>query len=196
MKKLRIFLAIAVLTLALTAAAPSGRARLVATAGGNQLTNGSFEADVDHNTLPDGWKNQSLYLGTDGMDNNNAKAGSFSMKMVGLGNVKKYTRQNLFVEGYPGDQWSLSVWGAGDGVPTLSSFRVQVQFFSTAEAAASTLVANYSYYFPVGTYGFQNLSLNMTVPDYYQRVQVTFSYKADSGQVWFDNARLVFTPAP
>ncbi len=160
----------------------------------NYLINGSFEADLDRNSMPDSWRRT---LGTNYMldvrTNAYAFGGAFSFKFVGDVTTSKYVYQKVGQSFGAGQTFYLSSWVKA--VSTNTTGLIQTKAVVTyKDGTIGTFVSN----FPRGgSYNWTNRTISFTLPKSSAYITVYSGIVKQSGRVYFDSIVLASTlPTP
>jgi hypothetical protein len=157
---------------------------------GTQLVTkgGSFEQDNDNNGIPDFWDTTGL-TSLDGISNQYAKHGTYSVKLVGQSGVTKTLKQTIVQNGSAGDDFLYVLWSRAQSVPGGFKYRTQVSFYN-----GTTLVERRIKDYTSGTHDWEYRWLPITVLGDYTRIEVEIIYSLASGTVWFDSDSLKWAP--
>lgn len=147
-----------------------------------RISNRSFEIYYTNNSLiPGGWQ-ASGFLAGDGKSLLNVKDGIASLRLGGGSTVKTLKQQMINVAGGIGAPIHFSFWVMGTSIPaTAGVCQGVLEFYS-----GTTQVATKSLNCPVGSYGYQQLAVNFTVPAAFDRAIVKFVYSKATGSILFD----------
>jgi hypothetical protein len=157
---------------------------------GTQLVTkgGSFEQDNDNNGIPDFW-NASGLTSLDGISNQYAKHGTYSVKLVGQSAKTKTLKQTIVQNGSAGDDFLYVLWSRAQSVPGGFKYRTQVSFYN-----GTTLVERRIKDYTSGTHDWEYRWLPITVSGNYTRIEVEIIYSLASGTAWFDSDSLKWAP--
>jgi hypothetical protein len=157
---------------------------------GTQLVTkgGSFEQDNDNDTIPDFWDASGL-TSLDGISNQYAKHGTYSVKLVGQSGVNKTLKQTIVKNGSAGDDFLYVLWSRAQNVPGGIKYRTQVSFYN-----GNTLVERRIKDYTSGTHDWEYRWLPITVSGNYTRIEVEIIYSLASGTAWFDSDSLKWAP--
>jgi Zn-dependent metalloprotease len=149
---------------------------------------GSFEQDNDNNGIPDFWNTTGL-TSLDGISNQYAKHGTYSVKLVGQSAKTKTLKQTIVKNGSAGDDFLYVLWSRAQNVPGGIKYRTQVSFYN-----GNTLVERRIKDYTSGTHDWEYRWLPITVSGNYTRIEVEIIYSLASGTAWFDSDSLKWAP--
>jgi hypothetical protein len=105
--------------------------------------------------------------------------------------TKKGLAYTVFQNGLAGNTLSFSVWTYGDNLPNTATTSIFIYFYKGTKLV----------YYPqpiythlTGTYGFSPVSTFFIVPKAYSKIIVRMYYQGTSGNLWFDDASLLWAP--
>ncbi len=157
--------------------------------GGTQLlVDKSFELDANNNNLPDSWSVSGL-MPNDVRDNQYAKSGVYSWRLVGNSISSKNIKQITYKTGSAGDDFLFVMWSKAYNVPSGWYYRTQISFYN-----GNTLVHRRIKDYMPGTHDWEYKWLPITVPSPYTRIEIEIIYTLPWGQAWFDSASLKWAP--
>jgi CSLREA domain-containing protein len=159
------------------------------------LENGSMEADANGDKVPDFWKIKSPSGKSKQKCDNPAKGkyyahtGTCAVVLASTG-AKEVLQQTYTPSGggLAGDQYRLSLWASGKGIPASATARAVVQFAYT-DGTKEKLILN----LPTGDYAYQQLLLDVTAAKDYTSIKVKIEYAASGGKLSIDDVSLVQT---
>ncbi len=158
------------------------------TKGTQLLKNPSFETDANADSRPDRFTYTKFNPATDSRDCSVRKAGKCSLRLVGNGLPKTVT-QTIVKSGAAGQDFTFSLWSQSASVPKGSIYRLQVSFYN-----GSTLLTTKTMNFTAGTHGFKKVSGIYTSPSPFTKIVFRITFKAASGNAWFDVGALSWAP--
>jgi hypothetical protein len=151
------------------------------------VSNGSFEVDVEPDTVPDGWTAVGFSTG-DKRACNKAAVGSCSMRFMGGGGTSSLT-QTLEIGGAAGEAYTLYFKVKAANLPTAGAFKVM----ATLNYVDLTK-KNFSVTLPSGTYSFKDFQKAITAEKDYSSLTLKITFPKATGQAWVEN--VVLAPAP
>ena len=122
-------------------------------------------------------------------DNQYAKSGVYSWRLVGNSTSSKNIKQIKYKAGSAGDDFLFVLWSKAYNVPSGWYYRTQISFYN-----GSTLVHRRIKDYSPGSHDWEYKWLPITVPSSYTRIEVEIIYTLPWGQVWFDSASLKWAP--
>ena len=157
-------------------------------AGTQLLSDKSFEQDANNDNLPDSWNTTGLTQ-YDVRNNEYAKSGSYSWRLVGNSTSSKNIKQTIYKSGSEGDDYLFVLWSKAYNVPSGWFYRTQVSFYN-----GTTLTHRRIKDYSPGTHDWEYQWIPITVPGNYTRIEFEIIYSLPWGQVWFDSASLKWAP--
>ncbi len=148
--------------------------------------NGSMEIDANGDRVPDGWKINSP-SGNARRVCDVALAGSCSVRLPGSGapETLRYTFK-AGNSGAAGDEFNFWYWIASENAPAAS-----VDITTTIFYTDGTSEQHYDNTYPAGTHSFTLYGWVVTPSKPYKKIQLSFTYTADTGRIWVDNVTLL-----
>jgi surface protein len=144
--------------------------------------------------LPLFWTTKQ-FTSTDGKNITNVQEGSASVQIGGGNYINKKLIQDTGLRGLKGKAITFSFWVKGQNIPTKGECSGKVQFKQyNALTGMYFVVGTKTIACPIGTFDFQHMVLNFTLPVNASKIAVVFTYYKPRGTVWFDNVELYLTP--
>jgi len=158
--------------------------------GTQLLLNRSFENYSASTGLPNIWGKSPLFkIGLDGVDDSWAFHGTYSVKLVGDGDLKIFS-QTVNKSGSPGDDFSFFVTTHAEGIPNdADRWLMQVMFYN-----GSTIVENRNVKLKTGTYDFKRITRTYTATTNYTSIVFRIHFGKSSGTAWVDLSSLQWAP--
>jgi len=158
--------------------------------GTQLLLNRSFENYSTSTGLPNLWSKSPLFkIGLDGVDDSWAFHGTYSVKLVGDGDLKILS-QMVDKSGVPGDDFSFFVTTRAIGIPNdADRWLMQVMFYN-----GSTIVENRNVKLKTGTYEFKRITQTYTATTNYTHIMFRIHFGKSSGMAWVDLSSLQWAP--
>jgi len=159
-------------------------------AGSQLLLNRSFENFTVSTGLPKQWSATPTFkTGLDGIDSSWAAHGTYSVKLVGDGDLKVLSQQ-VDKAGVAGDDFSFFVVTHGNNIPVDSSrWLLQIMFYN-----GSTIVENRNVNLQTGTYDYKLINRTYTAANDYTHIIFRIHFGKSSGTAWVDLASLQWAP--
>jgi len=158
--------------------------------GSQLLQNRSFDNYAVSTGLPNLWLKSPLFkTGLDGVDDSWSFNGTYSVKLVGDGDLKVFS-QRVDKSGSPGDDFSFFVTTRAIGIPDNSDrWLMQVMFYN-----GSTIVENRNVKLKTGTYNFNRITQTYTATTNYTQIMFRIHFGKSSGTAWVDLSSLQWAP--
>lgn len=152
----------------------------------NMLSNSGFENNTGSSSLPTGYQ-ANFTAGAAGASSSADKhSGSYSLKIVGNANVKRYAYQMINLNGKKGDVYSMGGWAKANAVPTHSTTETDFKLTAGIYYTDGTY-AEFPFTFNLLANDWQYLAGNFITKKDYNKIQIYCSYNFNANTAYFDD---------